>query len=66
MRQHAIRPVHISTIKPGDTVEHAGHLKTVCAADLKQSGFMGLTLFGDSYRLGTLPVRLAVLQGATR
>lgn len=44
--------VHISTIKPFDTVFHNGKIRTVCSNDLSRSGFMGLTLFGDSYRLG--------------
>lgn len=49
-------PVHIGTIRPGDTVEIDGHLKTVCVKDLKRCPDMGVTLFGDSYRLGTVPV----------
>lgn len=48
-------PVHIDTIRAGDTVEINGILKTVCPGDIK-SGFMGTTLFGDSYRLGAVPV----------
>jgi len=48
-------PVHITAIKPGDTVLHHGELRTVCRDDLK-SGFMGVTLFGDSYVLGRVPV----------
>lgn len=48
--------VHISTIKAGDTVEIDGHLKTVCRGDLKKCPDMGHSLFGDSYRLGTVPV----------
>ena len=46
---------HISLISAGDTVEHNGELKTVCGNNIKR-GFMGITLFGDSYRLGSLPV----------
>lgn len=48
---------HINDIKVGDTVFHAGHLRTVCPKDLKGPGFMGKTLFGDSYRLGEIPVK---------
>ena len=48
---------HISNIQPGDTVEHNGKLMTVCAKDIKRGGFMGTTLFGDSYRLGYLLVK---------
>jgi len=49
-------PVHVNTIRPGDTVEVNGHLKTVCPGDLKKCPDMGVSLFGDSYRLGTVPV----------
>lgn len=56
--------VHIDTVRVGDTVEVNGVLKTVCPGDIK-SGFMGTTLFGDSYRLGTVPVIKADLIPAT-
>lgn len=49
---------HINTIRAGDTVLHNGELRTVCNSDIKRGGFMGASLFGDSYRLGTLPVQL--------
>ncbi|MBB3227035.1 hypothetical protein FHW69_001636 [Luteibacter sp. Sphag1AF] len=47
---------HISLIRTGDAVEHNGKLMTVSPGDIK-CGFMGHTLFGDSYRLGSIPVR---------
>ena len=47
---------HIDHIRPGDTVEIDGQLKTVSPGDIR-TGFMGTTLFGDSYRLGTIPVK---------
>ena len=46
---------HISQINVGDIVIHNGEEKTIGKNDLK-SGFMGITLFGGSYRLGTIPV----------
>jgi hypothetical protein len=53
-----IKEVHIKTIRSGDTIKHTdGHVRTVCASDIKKSEFMGVTLFGDSYRLGNLPVQ---------
>jgi hypothetical protein len=52
---------HISEIKAGDTIEHAGQLRTVTAQDIK-AGFMGRTIFGDSYRLGQQPVIVATPQ----
>ena len=51
-----ITKVHISTIKGGDTVRIGGVLKTVGKNDIKHGGFMGSTLFGDSFLLGTIPV----------
>jgi putative protein kinase ArgK-like GTPase of G3E family len=50
---------HISYIRAGDTVEHNGKIMTVCNSDIK-SGFSGITLFGDSYRLGQTPVKKVV------
>lgn len=50
---------HIDMIRSGDTVLHNGELRTVCNSDIKRGGFMGTTLFGDSYRLGNAPVQLA-------
>lgn len=50
---------HIDMIRPGDTVLHNGELRTVGKPDIKRGGFMSATLFGDSYRLGTVPVKLA-------
>jgi hypothetical protein len=58
--------VHISTIKAGDTVEIAGALKTVCRHNIKKGGFLGVTLFGDSYQAGRQPVRLAIIETAKK
>ncbi len=44
--------VHISTIQPGDTIIHDGEMKTVSGTFIKKDGFMGTTIYGDSYRLG--------------
>ena len=53
-------PVHISGIRPGDTILFDGHLRTVCDSDIKFDGFTGITIFGDSYRIGMLPVHKVV------
>lgn len=45
--------VHISQIRIGDTIMHNGHMRTVCKRVIKHSQGIGVTLFGDSYRLGT-------------
>ena len=58
---HTVIPTHIDLIRSGDTVLVDGHLKTVCPNDLKR-GFMGTTLWGDSYKLGTVPVQRATFQ----
>lgn len=39
-------------IKIGDTVVHNGVLRTVCKRAFSIDEFMGLLLWGDSYRLG--------------
>ena len=48
---------HISQISAGDTILHNGREMTVCEHDIKR-GFCGITIFGDSYRLGTVPVEV--------
>ena len=49
--------VHISLISAGDTVEHNGKLMTVGGNNIKRCSFMGTTIFGDSYKLGTKLVK---------
>lgn len=50
--------VHISQIRLGDTILHTvGNVRTVCRSNIKMDNFMGITLFGDSYRSGTIPVK---------
>lgn len=50
--------VHKSEIKIGDTVIHNGELRTVGKETFGNDSFMGLTLWGDSYRLGYQKVEL--------
>lgn len=47
--------MHISLVQAGDTIRHNGQLRTVTRRDIHK-GFMGTTVFGDSYRCGMLPV----------
>ena len=54
--------VHISSINVGDVVMFEGKTKTVCCDDIRRDPFMGLTLFGDSYRLGYKPVKKVIIQ----
>ena len=54
--------MHIAAIRPGDTVIHDGVEKTVSGTDIKRDGFMGKTVFGDSYRLGRQLVRVVIYE----
>ena len=58
MSAHNFREVacYISDLRIGDTVLHAGRVATVGRENLKRDQFMGVTLYGDSYRIGRLPV----------
>lgn len=58
---YSIVPTHISQIRVGDVVEIDGILKTVGKNNLKHGGFCGTTLWGDSYRSGTVLVPKAVI-----
>jgi hypothetical protein len=53
--------VHISTIKSGDTIIHLGIITTVCNNNIKGGGFMGVSLFGDSYNLGRQLVEKVII-----
>lgn len=55
--KYEIEEVNIASIKAGDTIEHEGVLRTVCHYDIRDGGFMGRTIFGDCYALGTKPVK---------
>jgi hypothetical protein len=57
--KYDIKKINIKDVRAGDTVVVGGELKTVCKKDILR-GFMGVTLFGDSYRLGSLPVTVAL------
>ena len=49
-------PTHVSDVKVGDVVACMdGKERTVCRSDFGR-GFCGATLFGDSYRMGTILV----------
>lgn len=57
MNNYTITDVHISTIKAGDTILHTDNKITTVSNSNIKNGFMGITLFGDAYRLGRLPVK---------
>lgn len=53
--------VHISQIRPGDTIFHDGHERTVCRENIKRDDFLGIGIFGDGYKLGTEPVLRCII-----
>ena len=44
--------VHKSLIQSGDTILHNGKMMTVCKRDITRCSFMGICIFGDSYKSG--------------
>lgn len=58
---YTIQNVHISTIKQGDTIEHNNEIVTVGKSNIKNSEFMGITIFGDSYKLGYQKVKKVII-----
>lgn len=47
--------VHRSMIQPGDCIVVDGAMKTVSKGGIRP-GFMGVTIFGDSFKMGTVQV----------
>jgi len=47
-----IKLVHIESVVPGDLIVHRGKVVTICRKDIKHSTFLGVSIFGDSYKLG--------------
>jgi hypothetical protein len=53
--------VHISTISNGDTIICLdGEERTINQEFIKKDHFFGTTIFGDSYNLGTIPVKKVI------
>jgi hypothetical protein len=62
LSKYKMEEVHISNINPGDTILHVDNkVTTVCRNNIK-SGFMGTTLFGDSYNMGSIPVKKIIIK----
>lgn len=55
---------HITDIRPGHIVEHEGNLVTVGRDFIKRCPFMGVSLYGDTYALGTKLVKRAIITRA--
>lgn len=63
-KMYEIANVHKDTIKVGDTILCAdGLMRTVCKNNIT-TGFCGKSIFGNSYRLGHLPVKKVILKRA--
>ena len=61
LSKYKIEEVHISNIKQGDTIICSdGVVRTVSKKFIKR-GFMGITLYGDSYNLGTIPIKKLII-----
>jgi len=57
-----IKETHISSIIAGDTILHTdGFIRTVCKSNISK-GFMGMTIFGDPYKLGTILVKKIIFK----
>jgi len=55
----------IQDIKAGDVIiDNDGKIKLVSQGNIKYNDFMGLTLFGDCYKLGTQKVRKLIFKEA--
>ncbi len=57
MSHFPVTEINISMVRVGDTVIHMGKEMTVSPTNLKRDPFMGVLLFGDSYRLGYQKVK---------
>jgi hypothetical protein len=53
---------HIDNIFTGCVIEHNGKHMTVCKNDIKTGGFMGSSIFGDSYNSGYKPVKKVIIK----
>lgn len=58
---YTLKPTPISRVRVGDVILRGGKLKTVGSQNIKRGG-MGITLFGDSYKLGKDPVMVAKIK----
>lgn len=62
--KYNISLVNIDEIIAGDTVMHNDKMMTVSNSDIKQSSFMGTSLFGDSYNHGHKLVKKVIIEKA--
>ena len=66
LENYIIKKKDITDIMAGDTIiDKEGKMRTVTGKDIKHKTFMGSTLFGDSYRLGTEKVDVVYFYALT-
>ncbi len=53
-------------IKAGDVILHNNVLTTVCKNNIRNCGFMGLSIFGDTYNGGRKKVLKGIYRGALK
>ncbi len=53
--------VNVSQISAGDTIVFDGKITTVNKENIKRDPFMGITLFGDSFKLGKKLVEKVII-----
>jgi len=55
--------VHISTISIGDTIIcNDGFERTISEGNIKKDSFLGISIFGDTYMLGRVPVKKVIYE----
>ncbi len=52
------KQTHISQIRSGNTIIHEGKIVEVSDKDIRVGGFLGTSIFGDSYHSGYKKVTL--------
>ncbi|MNG66056.1 hypothetical protein D3C71_344020 [compost metagenome] len=55
--------VHISTISIGDSIIcNDGLERTIGKGNIKRDSFLGISILGDTYRFGRLPVKKVIYE----
>lgn len=60
--RYTIIPTHISQINIGNTIKcRDGVIRTISSNNIHRDKLMGITIFGDSYNIGYIPVEKVVI-----
>lgn len=59
------KEIHISEVRPGMTIYHNDQFATVGKNDITKDKFMGLSVFGDTYKVGTRPIVMILFKVPT-